>query len=709
METEYTLRQARLPARSIEIMITVLGLMGAVFGLLFYERAFPLAALDIDLTRAEISQRAWQYMQAQGYGLEDYQFAQTFGYDWWALNYVQSVLGVSAANQRVREDALPLWYWHARWFRPSQEEEFSLYLAPDGEVVALFHNLAEDTPGASLSQEEARALAETYLTQDRGWNLADWELSSSSSQEQPRGRVDHGFEWKRRGFTLGESELRLRVGVQGDRVSAYDYWLKIPDSFWRGFVGEHDLGFFLDDLCYWIGFAGLGVAVVVAYICAIRRGALSWRAGLWPAVVVGGVALLVSANNLSLAQAWYCTSGNYTLFWLEQILYMLLDAATLAITIAVLWTGARYLGKLVWPRQDKILPRGGDPWSMLARSTWRGLMLSGVMSAYTVLFYIVAQALGARVPLSVGYGNLLSTPFPFLGPIADGLFPAITEEFLFRLAGIALILWWTRRSRLPQGVRYALALLVPGLLWACAHLSYVREPYYLRGIELLISAVFLEGLAFLYFDLTTVFVAHFAFNALGSTWLLLRSGEPYPTFSGLLAVAILLAPIMPGLVRALRRRLRGEQQEPPPVRIREAGEGDLAGLAALPLDIPDWAGLISDPAVVVLMLRVGEQLAGAAIGRIRADGCGQVEVVYVASRWRRRYWGSALAEQLQARLQRLGAQEIGASVEKGDRVSTAFWANLGWELARQVFASRARARASTGQRDGPAPATLRAR
>jgi len=139
------------------------------------------------------------------------------------------------------------------------------------------------------------------------------------------------------------------------------------------------------------------------------------------------------------------------------------------------------------------------------------------------------------------------------------------------------------------------------------------------------------------------------------------------------------------------------------VRTGNATAGDLADLAALPLDIPDWADLLTDPTVVVLTLRVGEQLVGAALGRLNTAGHGEVEAVYVAPPWRRRYWGSALADELQAQLQGQGAREIRATAERSDRTATAFWANLGWEPARQIFAARARMAITAGEQEHAVP------
>jgi GNAT superfamily N-acetyltransferase len=63
-----------------------------------------------------------------------------------------------------------------------------------------------------------------------------------------------------------------------------------------------------------------------------------------------------------------------------------------------------------------------------------------------------------------------------------------------------------------------------------------------------------------------------------------------------------------------------------------------------------------------------------------------VAAVYVAPRWRRRYWGSALAERLGEELAARGAGSIQAAAGRDDRVAAAFWSSLGWRPALTVYA-----------------------
>jgi GNAT superfamily N-acetyltransferase len=667
-----------LPSRRVEIGITLLGFLGLAFFLSYYGRVFPSAAIDLTLSRVEISQHAARYQREQGHDLTGYKYALAFEQDRWGSYYLQRTLGVPESNRLIRNQGLPIWYWHARWFRPLQKEEFSVYLRPDGQVVGFSHSVPEDAPGADISQEEGRALAEDFLTRDRGWSLANWEEVAASSEERPGGRIDHHFEWRRRDFDIGESELRLAVDVQGDQIDSYDYWLKTPETFERHFLEQRNRASFFNSLSYTIGFFGFGLAAFAAYLTAAWRGVIPWRAGLMPALAVAVVSLLAGLNELPLYRILYSTTEDYVLFWLQRVFYLAIGAGFSATFVLVLWAGGQRLSKRVWARRDKILPRQEDRWSTLARSGWRGLMLGGMMGGYLVLFYLVAtRLLGSWTPLDIPNIGLFATPFPFLAPLEVGLLPAMDEELMYRLVGISAILAVTRRRWL--------ALLIPGALWGFAHLSYVRDPFFLRGIELTIAGVFLLGLFFLRFDLTTTVVAHFTFNAGLTALPLLRSSETYFVISGLIVIAAMLAPVVPGAIRGVRRRLQGEDTARITAQITPVTERDLTGLSTLPVEDPDWTALLEDPTVALFCLKAAGEIIGVAVGRNPVEGVGEVSIVYVAPQWRRQYWGSALVDDLCAHLRKHGAQSVQTTVKTDDRIAVAFWASQGWEAHVKVF------------------------
>jgi membrane protease YdiL (CAAX protease family) len=674
--------------RWLDLLITALGLLSLLFFAVFYDQAFPSAALDLSISSAEIKQRAHTYLRDQGYDLDGYKSVVTFGGSSWSSYYLQRTLGIPQTNELIQEANLPIWYWRVRWFRPLQKEEFRVYLAPDtGDVVALSHTVLEDAPGASLSQAEARTLAEGYLSEDRRWDLGDWEEVSASSNDRPGGRTDHYFSWKRREWDVGESQLRLSVQVQGAEIGYYDYWLKTPEAFQRRFAERQDLAGFVDGLSSEASRILSLVIVLVALWKARWRVPRSFKRALWPALAVAGVIIASELNQLPLAKAWYGTTEDYRLYWLNELYAIAYEAISDGLYVFLLWVAGHWLSKQVWPRQDRILARRGHRWAHLARSGWRGLMLGMLSAGYLVLFYlIVTQLLGGWIPMTPQYTFAYATPLPFLSAFEVGLVPAMTEELLFRLILISGVLWLTRTfTPLPERWCRLLALVVPGALWGFAHTTYVRDPFYLRGIELTLSAILLEGLFFLRFGLATTIVAHFAYNAGLGALPLLRSGEPFFVFSGGVVLLSMLAPVLPYLIWRMRHALRGKISQSVQPHIRGAREEDLPVLETLSEDPIAWEALLTDEKAVVLCLQAEHEVIGVAAGRLGKSKVAEVLTVYVTPGWRRRYWGSELLVELRAQLQARGAETICLQVDVEDKPALNFMLSQPWKKARMTF------------------------
>jgi membrane protease YdiL (CAAX protease family) len=626
-------------------------------------------------------------MSELGHELDGYKYALTFSQGRWASFYLQRTLGIPETNRLIKETHLPIWYWRSRWFRPLQKEAFALYLDPQGEVVGFSHTLLEDATGASLSQTDARALARTYLEEDCGWNLTEWEAVSASSEEKPGGRVDHEFSWKKRDWAVGESQLRLSVTVQGDDIGYYDYWLRVPESFRRQFAEKQNIAGFIDSVSYLSSMVLAAALFILVLWKAHGQIAPSFKRAVWPALAAGIVIIAARLNSLSLAKAWYDTTQDYGLFWVNQLIFVVAEAAFYGSFIFILWFAGQWLSKRVWPRQDRILPRRGNRWRHLARSGWRGLMLSWMSAGYLVLFYLVAtQLLGGWSPMSPEYTSSYATPLPFLGALRSGLIPALSEELLWRLLLISGLLWFLRTfTGLPKGVRVAVALVIPGALWGFAHSTYIRDPITFRGIELTIAAVIFDGFFFLTFDLMTTMVAHFAFNAGLGAIPLLRSGEPYFVLSGVVVLLAMLVPMVPYAVLEIRRRLRSESRDEAEPQIALATLQDQDALETLPLSDVEWPALLENPEAVVLCLRIGEELIGAAAGRITEDTEGVLETVYVDPAWRRRYWGSDLLVALQQELRGQGAQVIQCRLDVADKTARRFIVSRLWTEREIIF------------------------
>lgn len=650
----------------LELLITLLGIIGVILFLTFYDRALPSAAIDLKYSRKQISQLAESQLRTFGYSPEGYEFALSFDEDNLASFYLQRKLGIEETNSRLASEKWPIHYWTARWFKPLEKEEFYVQFSTQGELLGFQHVIAEDASGPAITIEQAHIIAEDFLSQHSKWNATDWERVEASSEAMSAGRVDHTFVWKSNQFSAVESELRYSVVVQGDQVGGLNYWIKIPESFSRDFSAERDRAGFIDGIATLLGIGGfLMVAVVGAAIVRpdVRR-------ILPPVLLSAVVSLAASLNFIPLYRSYYNTAQDYTLFWVMAVIGAIFSAIFYSGMVFVGWGGGQGIAKLVWPNQDRILARGPNRWIEFSRSAWRGLMLGGFDLGYVVMFYLFAtKVLGWWSPITAEYNDAYATPFPFLLSFDIGLNAALTEELLFRLIGISFFLWIFRKQRW-------LAVLIPGVLWAFAHASYVSYPIYARGVELTIQAIIL-GIIFLKFDLFTTIMSHFTYNMIVTSMPLLRSSDPYFRFCGMVVLAVLVLPLLPGLYLTLKLRFSKSNFLPDSFSISPATESDLPKLNAFPVKA-DWQTLLAQTNRAILCLRGENDLIGFATGYAEKNTA-NIDGIYVAPQWRRQYWGAKLSDAIQEHFKSLNVEILRAFILPNENKQMTFLNNLFWK------------------------------
>jgi hypothetical protein len=155
--------------------------------------------------------------------------------------YLRQRLGIPGINA-IYANQVPAALWRVRFFRDSQPEEFAVILRPDGSLHSIHHTLAEETPGASLTKEEARARAEKLLSEEKKIDLKAWTLVESSSDKKPH-RIDHALTWQQNtALDSGSAPVtsaadhayaRIDVQVLGDEATNYRTYVKIPDEWVR--------------------------------------------------------------------------------------------------------------------------------------------------------------------------------------------------------------------------------------------------------------------------------------------------------------------------------------------------------------------------------------------------------------------------------------------------------------------------------------------
>ncbi|MGO9255349.1 MAG: CPBP family intramembrane glutamic endopeptidase [Bryobacteraceae bacterium] len=516
----------------------------------FY-RAFPEASIDFRVSREDAAVQARKLLPSLGFDVpslalhaQGYREASSFTFDDDAKTFLEREAGLEQAN-RIMGTRVRLWRWSFRWFRPQQKEEFRVDITPRGELVGFNHDIAEDLALPALAEPAARALAEDCLRTRMARPPESLEFVEVSEQVRPH-RVDRFYTWKERDFNLHDATYRAEVEIDGNQVAQYREYLKIPEQWTRDYRrlrSKNEAAQTVD-----LAFMALLVAgLVVTIVLRLRRQDVRWRRAAWIGIVGMVLAFLAHLNQFPLSEFDYPTTDSYSSFVFSQVLQGLLAGLGFGGLLFVLAAGAETLYREALP--DKISL--GNLFRLRGLRTRRfflgaslGIALTAIFIAYQTVFYIVAQRFGAWSPADVPYSDLLNTRFPWLFVLFGGYFPAVSEEFLFRMFAIPF---------LRKVLRYTVpAVILAGFIWGFGHAGYPQQPFYIRGVEVGIGGVAL-GFIMLRWGILPTLVWHYSVDAMYSAMLLLRSHSLYFRLSGAASAGIIVLPVVVALVAYWRR------------------------------------------------------------------------------------------------------------------------------------------------------------
>jgi GNAT superfamily N-acetyltransferase len=99
----------------------------------------------------------------------------------------------------------------------------------------------------------------------------------------------------------------------------------------------------------------------------------------------------------------------------------------------------------------------------------------------------------------------------------------------------------------------------------------------------------------------------------------------------------------------------------------------------------DWQALSNQANRTILCLRAKTEIVGFVTGFIDDNKFGYVDGVYVAPKWRRQYWGTALLDAIHDQLTSDGATEVRITVKTGENRTRFFLHNLFWRTGIHVL------------------------
>lgn len=545
-------------------------------GVKYFYKAFPEASVEFAVSQDQAYDIATKFLSARGADIGAYRHAGIFTFDDSVKTFLEKDMGLEEATP-LMGSRLRMWRWANRWYVPLQKEEYSVEVTTSGEVVGFEHLIAEGQDGASLDKAAARAKAEDFLANVMHRDPAALEFVEDMTQQRPK-RMDYTFTWKERDWSHNGASHRVSVEIHGDQVGAYSDFVHVPESWMRSYrelraqngTASAVDGFFM---------ALLVIGMVVVFIQNLRRKDIRWRAALIFGGITAVLTFLSTLNAFSLVEYSYRTTDTYASFILARISIGLVGAIFQGLAIAFMMAAGESLYREHFPgllAVPNYFRRRTIRTKSFLIGVSLGLTLTCFFFAYQTIFYLCANALGAWSPADVPFDNVVNTKLPWVFVLIGGLFPALSEEFIFRLFGIPFL------QRLLK--QRWLAIVLAAFIWGFGHAGYPNQPFYIRGLEVGIAGVII-GVIMIRYGILATLVWHYTVDALYSALLLLRSGNAYYVGSGAVSAGIMLIPLAVAIVLYLRAKSFAPEDD-----LSNAGEG-----VAPPLPPPEIVNV--EPAV----------------------------------------------------------------------------------------------------------------
>ncbi|HWZ98152.1 MAG TPA: type II CAAX endopeptidase family protein [Candidatus Dormibacteraeota bacterium] len=472
-----------------------------------------------------------------------------------ATEFLREKIGVAGVN-KIYQGEIPIGLWATRYLRDDDPEEFFVVLRPDGSLHSVHHTVAEGAAGASLTKEEAVALAEKYLKEQKQLDLTGWSMVDSTSKKQPH-RTDHNLVWQQNASldsgnnAVGHAFARAELKVQGDEVTDYRKFVKIPDD-WSRQQKEKDMPRLLYNIAGILVYVALAAAMLTALIKNYRSDdarAIPWRRitfwSLWSAIAY--VFVLAFGERFAIALQQYQTAVPLKLYVLTTSVGLILGGA---FSIAALI----FVFGLAWFFCRRAFGEDHLPnWTSMPGDYYRDALIIGIAGVVALaglqsaIGWLSAHYPTAHRAVSAAFGSDLAA----ILPAASTVGAAISHALMFS-ALIAAISGFIAVYIKPLALRIPLFLVAAAIrigdwgspadfakqfllncIWLGAIVCGIRwlAKLNLLGVFLVLAGGSLLGPAFTFLGHTSTFYRDNGYMALGALGILLA----WPLFKWLTA------------------------------------------------------------------------------------------------------------------------------------------------------------------------------
>ena len=249
-------------------------------------------------------------------------------------------------------------HWEVRYARfegdvAERAEEYLVFVDPEGTAYRFRHRLPEGRPGASLSEEAARELAEARIEERYDVGLDSLEEISAVPAQHPE-RKDWTFTFQDpERYPLEQGEARIVVEIAGERVVDTYRHVHVPED-WAREQRDRRTARLVVQIASWILVVLILVAGMVTATVSWSRRRFSLRAFLVSFGVLLVLHLVEMGNGWPQIVAGFSTAQPFELqLWAvvgAGAVFLILMAAAVALIIGLVhaWIGKGESGSFGW-------------------------------------------------------------------------------------------------------------------------------------------------------------------------------------------------------------------------------------------------------------------------------------------------------------------------------------------------------------------------
>lgn len=497
------------------------------------------------MDKYEVQESASEFLGKSGYDISDYNSRVTRHINHLDIGYIENSIGKKETRELIAKDAIPNNRWQVEFFKniatDQPQTQYHVWISPNGKILGYRRILPDTMSIASISEDEARQLAETYITKKTYINLEEFSLKNSFTTNRVN-RSDYSFTWEKPAvFTQGKYELN--VTVQGNQIGRYEYLFNLPEEVQSMMSDEFTKGtfFFLIQALFLLA---IFVYALVMFLKKYHDGEIWMRMGVLLFIIYFVLGFIQNINELPITGSG-TGIGSMSIINVQIVMFfvgVLLVNVFLGTLLLTSWAVGESYARRLWPEKmiaiDSVLNK-----RFFTLKTGQSMLHGGAVGfvvavIYLALFNFLTGKGSDFVQVSLGWNDIYPYYLPALSVILNVILFSLLFEIVFRFFIINVAYQRWKNKWLAIGISAIVSIVGYSLFSAYPDIS----SYPLNILFSLSCGLFFGWLYFKY-DLLTVIAAQAAANLVFYALPLFATTADWHIVSGNVLILLAIIPV----------------------------------------------------------------------------------------------------------------------------------------------------------------------